>query len=87
MDSVPLDFPVMDFVPLGMVFRSYNTSSVPVLFPQIFPISNVRVPSWVVSLHSPNLTHFVLLIVLVETSWFTYSNLILFCLLPVFVIG
>ena len=78
MDSVPLDFSVIDFVPLGTFFRSYNTSSVPLPFLQIFPISNVRVPSWFVSLHSPNLTHFVLLIILVETSWLFFFMVTLF---------
>ena len=77
----------MDFVPLATFFRSYNTFSVPVPFPQTIPISNVNVPSWFVSHYSPNFAQFVLLIVLVETLWFAYGNLILFCLLPVFVIS
>ena len=68
MDSFPLDFSVMNFVRLGTYFRSYNAPSVPLPFPQTFAISNVGVPSWFAPLHSPNLTHFLLLIVLIETS-------------------
>ena len=68
MDSVPLDFSVTEFVPQGTFFRSSRAPSVPVPFPHLFLISIVRVPNWLVSLHSPNLVHFVLPIVLVETS-------------------
>ena len=67
---LPLDFSVMDFVPLGTFFWLYYTLSVPVPFPHIFPISNVLVPSLFVSLHSLNLVYFVLSIVLFGTSWF-----------------
>ena len=64
------DFSVTEFVPQGTFFRSSRAPSVPVLFAHLFLISIVHVPNWLVSLHSPNLVHFVLPIVLVETSWF-----------------
>ena len=78
MDSIPLDFSIIDSITLGTFFRSFNTSSVPVPFPQTLSISNVHVPSWFVSHYSPNFAQFVLLIVLVETLWFAYGNLIYF---------
>ena len=68
MDSVPLDVSVTDFVLLVTLSRSQPAPSVPVPFPHPLPISIICVPNCFVSLHSPNLVHFVLSILLVETS-------------------